>query len=82
MWNSGRSSEVSYKDNALLELDNDFAGDGRYYVYGYGRFQDSTTQISKAIILANDTYVQLMIIMLTQYGSVTGTPQHRLKDLV
>lgn len=50
------SSEVSYKDNALLELDNDFAGDGRYYVYGYGRFQDSTTQISKAIILANDTY--------------------------
>ena len=28
----------------------------RYYVYGYGRFQDSTTQISKAIILANDTY--------------------------
>lgn len=50
------SSKVTYKDDALLELAGDFTGDGRYYVYGYGHFQNSMTDISKAITLAYDTY--------------------------
>ncbi len=50
------SSDVEYRDDAVLELAKEFKGDGRYYVYGYGRFQSSTTDISKAISLAYDTY--------------------------
>lgn len=50
------SSQVEYRDDAVLELAKEFKGEGRYYVYGYGRFQNSTTDISKAITLAYDTY--------------------------
>lgn len=50
------SSDVVYMEDALLELAKNFTGEGRYYVYGYGRFQSSTTDISKALSLAYDTY--------------------------
>lgn len=52
------SSDVVYREDAVLELAKEFKGDGRYYVYGYGygKFQNSTTDISKAIALAYDTY--------------------------
>lgn len=50
------SSDVEYREDAVLELAKEFKGDGRYYVYGYGKFQNSTTDISKAIALAYDTY--------------------------
>ena len=50
------SSDVEYRDDALLELAKEFKGDGKYYVYGYGKFQSSMTDISKALTLAYDTY--------------------------
>lgn len=50
------SSKVEYREDAVLELAKEFKGNGRYYVYGYGKFQNSTTDISKALSLAYDTY--------------------------
>ena len=34
------SSDVVYREDAVLELAKEFKGDGRYYVYGYGKFQN------------------------------------------
>ena len=50
------SGEIIFKDNTSLELEDEFTWDGRYYVYGYGTFQGSRTQLESAITLAYDTY--------------------------
>lgn len=50
------SGEIIFKDNTKLELEDDFSWNGRYYVYGYGKFQGSRTQLESAITLAYDTY--------------------------
>lgn len=50
------SGEIIFKDNTSLELEDEFTWDGRYYVYGYGTFQGSKTQLESAITLAYDTY--------------------------
>ena len=39
------SGEIIFKDNTKLELEDEFSWDGRYYVYGYGKFQGSRTQL-------------------------------------
>ena len=50
------SGEIIFKDNTVLELDDDFSWDGEYYVYGYGTFQGSRANLTPAIVLANETY--------------------------
>ena len=50
------SGEIIFKDNTVLELDDDFSWDGEYYVYGYGIFQGSRANLTPAIVLANETY--------------------------
>lgn len=50
------SGEIIFKDNTVLELDDDFSWDGEYYVYGYGTFQGSRANLTPAIVIANETY--------------------------
>ncbi|MGN0328696.1 MAG: hypothetical protein ACI4D4_06920 [Lachnospira sp.] len=50
------SSDVQFRSDADLKLENEFTGEGKYYVYGYGKFQGSKIDVSSAIILANNTY--------------------------
>ena len=50
------SGEIIFKDNTRLELEDDFLWEGRYYVYGYGVFKGSRTQLESAVSLAYDTY--------------------------
>ena len=35
------SGEIIFKDNTKLELEDDFSWNGRYYVYGYGKFREA-----------------------------------------
>lgn len=50
------SEEVVFKDNARLELQDEFKGKGRYYVQGYGKFQGSYISITEAVNHADSTY--------------------------
>lgn len=50
------SKEVVFRDDSELVLTDKFASEDKYYVYGFGKFQGSTTDISDAIALASDTY--------------------------
>ncbi|MDO5382541.1 MAG: hypothetical protein Q4F06_07500 [Eubacteriales bacterium] len=71
------SSDVQFKSDADLKLDNEFTGEGKYYVYGYGKFQGSKTDVSSAITLANNTYGSVTDynanIIWKRYKNTTGS---------
>lgn len=50
------SKEVIFTSGETIQLDAKFQDKGRYYVYGYGKFQGSYTSLERAITKANDTY--------------------------
>lgn len=50
------SSSVQFSEGEILHVDARFSESGKYYVYGYGRFQGSFTSLVRAIEAANDTY--------------------------
>lgn len=52
-----RSSErVAFRQEASFELNQEITGEGRYYVYGSGRFQGSFLNVAEAVIKANETF--------------------------
>lgn len=54
--NMRTAKEVVFKKNEALEIGDEFTGKGRFYVFGYGRFQGSFLSISSAISKAYETY--------------------------
>lgn len=50
------AGSVVYKDDTLLELEDEFTWNGRYYIYGEGRFIGSETRLEIAIDKAFDTF--------------------------
>lgn len=50
------SKEVAFNNEATPDMQYDFSGQSRYYVYGYGRFQGNYMSLEAAINKAYDTY--------------------------
>jgi len=50
------SGSIVFKDNTTLKLDEGFNWDGRYYIYGNGKFLGSETVLEEAIAKAYDTF--------------------------
>lgn len=50
------AKEVVFKDNTTLEMDDTFDFDGKYYVYGVGKFQGSKNVLENAVALGYDTF--------------------------
>lgn len=50
------SKKVVFVSGETIKLDATFEDSGRYYVYGYGKFQGSFTNLSEAVSIAYDTY--------------------------
>lgn len=53
---SRTSRSVIFVSGETIKLDAKFEESGRYYVYGYGRFQGSFTSLAKAVSVAYETY--------------------------
>ena len=50
------SKEVVFVSSKSVKVDAEFKDSGRYFVYGFGKFQGSFTNLSTAIANAYDTY--------------------------
>lgn len=50
------SASVEFSEGEILHVDASFDDAGRYYVYGFGRFQGSFTSLVRALEVAYDTY--------------------------
>lgn len=50
------AKSVQFSEGEIIRTDAQFTDAGRYYVYGYGRFQGSYTSLERAIQAAYTTY--------------------------
>lgn len=54
------SASVRFAEGEAMRIDAKFTDDGRYYVYGYGKFQGSYSSLSRAVAAADSTYGSVM----------------------
>ena len=50
------AASVKFAEGETIRIDAGFTDDGRYYVYGYGKFQGSFTSLERAVNAASLTY--------------------------
>lgn len=50
------SKEIVFVSSKVVTIDLKFNDTGRYFVYGFGKFQGSFSNLANAVLMANETY--------------------------